>query len=159
MKIKDNTSFSFVNAEVGATYNYTYSTDSGDSVVAGSGLVENSSGQITGIDLSSLEDGTLTLTFVLTNNNGSGNEATDTVLKETDADNDGVNDAIDLCPDTPAGETVDANGCSDSQKDTDADGVNDAIDLCPNTPVGETVDADGCSDSQKDTDADGSMMP
>ena len=150
-----NTSFSFVNAEVGATYNYTYSTDSGDSVVAGSGLVESSSGQITGIDLSSLEDGTLTLTFVLTNNNGSGNEATDTVLKETDADNDGVNDAIDLCPDTPTGETVDANGCSDSQKDTDADGVNDAIDLCPNTPAGETVDADGCSDSQKDTDADG----
>ena len=32
-----------------------------------------------------------------------------------DADGDGVSDAQDQCPNTPAGETVDVNGCSDSQ--------------------------------------------
>lgn len=33
-----------------------------------------------------------------------------------DSDSDGVMDADDTCADTPSGETVDANGCSDSQK-------------------------------------------
>ena len=51
---------------------------------------------------------------------------------------------MDQCPSTPNGETVDANGCSDSQKDTDGDGVTDDLDQCPNTPTGETVDANGC---------------
>ncbi len=32
-----------------------------------------------------------------------------------DADNDGVEDDSDICPETPTGETVDSNGCSDSQ--------------------------------------------
>ncbi len=32
-----------------------------------------------------------------------------------DADHDGIADALDLCPNTPSGETVNANGCSDSQ--------------------------------------------
>ena len=72
-----------------------------------------------------------------------------------DTDADGVNDALDLCDNTPSGESVDGNGCSDTQKDTDADGVNDALDLCDNTPSGESVDGNGCSDTQKDTDADG----
>ena len=34
---------------------------------------------------------------------------------ETDADGDGVGDSVDLCPDTPAGAIVDANGCSIDQ--------------------------------------------
>lgn len=72
-----------------------------------------------------------------------------------DADNDGVADAADLCPDTPAGETVDTDGCADSQKDTDGDGVNDDLDSCPSTQDGATVDANGCADSQKDSDNDG----
>ena len=54
-----------------------------------------------------------------------------------DADGDGIEDNADLCPNTPAGETVDSNGCSDSQKDSDSDGVNDDADLCPDTPSGE----------------------
>lgn len=74
---------------------------------------------------------------------------------DVDTDNDGVTDSMDECPGTPAGEPVDLNGCSDTQKDADRDGVTDAIDQCPNTPTGETVDANGCSDSQKDTDGDG----
>ncbi|MFC5191951.1 MBG domain-containing protein [Algoriphagus aquatilis] len=72
-----------------------------------------------------------------------------------DADGDGVVDEVDLCPNTPRGEAVDENGCSDSQKDSDGDGVTDNLDLCPDTPMGETVDKDGCSASQLDTDGDG----
>src|SRR5712672_2993117 len=34
---------------------------------------------------------------------------------ETDADTDGVPDSVDLCPGTPAGSIVDANGCSIDQ--------------------------------------------
>ena len=34
---------------------------------------------------------------------------------QPDSDNDGINDAIDLCLGTPAGEPVNANGCSASQ--------------------------------------------
>lgn len=72
-----------------------------------------------------------------------------------DTDGDGVADDIDICSDTPSGETVDTNGCSSTQSDTDGDGVTDDIDTCSNTPSGETVDSNGCSDSQKDTDGDG----
>jgi len=61
-----------------------------------------------------------------------------------DSDGDGVNDANDLCPSTPVGEVVDANGCGLSQLDSDNDGVNDELDQCPNTPSGEVVDAMGC---------------
>jgi hypothetical protein len=72
-----------------------------------------------------------------------------------DADGDGVNDDVDICPDTPAGEIADEDGCSASQRDTDGDGVNDDVDICPDTPAGEIVDEDGCSASQRDTDGDG----
>ena len=34
---------------------------------------------------------------------------------QADSDGDGVMDNADTCPDTPNGETVDSNGCSDSQ--------------------------------------------
>ncbi|WP_291974274.1 endonuclease [Lutibacter sp.] len=74
-----------------------------------------------------------------------------------DSDNDGVLDADDLCPNTPAGATVDANGCSNGQLDDDNDGVQNSDDVCANTPAGETVDATGCSSSQLDDDNDGVM--
>ena len=61
-----------------------------------------------------------------------------------DLDSDGVADDIDQCLDTSPGQTVDSNGCSDSQKDTDGDGVTDDKDTCANTPSGETVDSSGC---------------
>ena len=72
-----------------------------------------------------------------------------------DGDGDGVVDNDDTCADTPSGETVDSNGCADSQKDTDEDGVTDDLDTCADTPSGETADSSGCSDSQKDADGDG----
>ena len=78
-----------------------------------------------------------------------------TFIVNSDIDNDGIMDDEDNCPNTPSGESVDDNGCSDSQKDTDGDGITDDIDICPNTPTGETLDNNGCSDSQKDTDGDG----
>ncbi len=39
-----------------------------------------------------------------------------------DTDNDGVNDFLDACPGTNAGDEVDENGCSAVQIDSDLDG-------------------------------------
>ncbi len=76
-----------------------------------------------------------------------------------DSDGDGVLNAEDLCPDTPAGVKVDANGCEIKKAplpkpvkkvqkkillDTDNDGVTDDIDECPNTPYKFKVDKSGC---------------
>ncbi|MGN7721764.1 thrombospondin type 3 repeat-containing protein [Chitinophaga sp. 22620] len=65
-----------------------------------------------------------------------------------DRDNDGVEDSVDRCPDTPAGVQVDAWGCpvteGGGEGDQDIDGVPDEVDLCPNTPLGTPVDANGC---------------
>ena len=58
-----------------------------------------------------------------------------------DEDADGVDDSIDLCPGTPAGNTVNTNGCIDS----DLDGVEDSLDLCPGTPLFTPVDVNGCT--------------
>jgi OOP family OmpA-OmpF porin len=62
-----------------------------------------------------------------------------------------VLDEADACPDTPAGERVDAKGCP-LPKDADGDGVADPTDACPDTPKGTKVDAKGCP---PDSDADG----
>ena len=79
------------------------------------------------------------------------------VFLEPDSDGDGVDDNVDLCPGTPAGEAVDVDGCSGSQLDTDGDGVTDDLDQCPTTPSGEigAVNAEGCGPSERDTDGDG----
>lgn len=61
---------------------------------------------------------------------------------EEDYDRDGVADEVDQCPDTPAGESVDRDGCP---LDSDADGIMDSQDQCPNTRRGEVVDPNGCS--------------
>jgi len=67
-----------------------------------------------------------------------------------DTDNDGVYDAVDRCPNSPAGTLVDATGCS---VDMDNDGVLNTADQCPNTPAGVKVSSNGCE--IKDTDKDG----
>ncbi|HNO78378.1 MAG TPA: hypothetical protein PKN33_09995 [Phycisphaerae bacterium] len=72
-----------------------------------------------------------------------------------DGDNDGVPDGSDLCADTPTGETVDDDGCSDSQLDDDEDGVFNDVDVCADTPANATVNASGCAASQLDSDSDG----
>jgi OmpA-OmpF porin, OOP family len=58
-----------------------------------------------------------------------------------DSDKDGVPDNLDKCPCTPAGVTVDKDGCP---LDSDKDGVPDYLDKCPGTPAGVAVDNDGC---------------
>ncbi len=60
-----------------------------------------------------------------------------------DSDGDGVPDAVDKCPDTPCGTSVDATGCS-VNLDSDGDGVPDIRDQCPNTPRGLHVNDKGC---------------
>ncbi len=93
-----------------------------------------------------------------------------------DTDKDGVKDSRDLCPNTPVGVVVDANGCPvDTDKDgvadyldkcpdmpglakfngcpdSDGDGVPDNMDKCPDTPANVQVDANGCP---LDSDGDG----
>ena len=72
-------------------------------------------------------------------------------VKVKDSDNDGVNDDLDMCPNTPAGVKVDSKGCP---LDSDGDGVPDYKDKCPGTPAGVEVDANGC-ELVKDSDGDG----
>ncbi|MCR9229061.1 MAG: hypothetical protein NXH90_16700 [Flavobacteriaceae bacterium] len=79
-------SFTFTGAEVGATYNYTVSSSGGGTTVTGSGSIATATGQIAGIDLSGLGDGTITLSVTLTDTFGStGIAATDTKSKDTAA--------------------------------------------------------------------------
>ncbi|WP_335964730.1 MBG domain-containing protein [Galbibacter sp. PAP.153] len=79
-------SFTFAGAEVGATYNYTFSSDGGGTNVTGSGSIATATDQITGIDLSELGDGTVTLSVTLTDSfGGTGTAATDTAPKDTAA--------------------------------------------------------------------------
>jgi len=68
-----------------------------------------------------------------------------------DSDGDGVPDEFDKCPGTPAGVSVDHDGCP---VDTDGDSVPDYRDKCPGTPAGTMVDDSGCPINQ-DTDGDG----
>ncbi len=64
------------------------------------------------------------------------------VVAPMDSDNDGISNAMDNCPNTPAKTPVDAQGCT---LDSDHDGVADNADHCPGTPSGSTVDAQGCA--------------
>ncbi|HEY1078329.1 MAG TPA: OmpA family protein [Fontimonas sp.] len=61
---------------------------------------------------------------------------------EADSDGDGVPDSADQCPDSPAGQPVNAQGCP---LDSDGDGVPDAVDECPKSPAGAKVLANGCA--------------
>jgi hypothetical protein len=73
-------SFTLAGAEVGGIYSYTISD--GANSLTGSGTITTSSEQIANIDVSSLEETTLTLTVVLTDSLGNiGASTTDTVVK------------------------------------------------------------------------------
>ncbi len=88
---------------------------------------------------------------------------------DCDTDGDGVQNADDVCPDTPAGAAVDAVGCSDAQVDADNDGVCDpdaesggpsactGIDAFPDDPTESSDnDNDGVGDhADPDDDNDG----
>ena len=74
---------------------------------------------------------------------------------DPDADQDGVPDAVDDCPNTQFGQEVNEIGCSEYQIDDDLDGVSNAEDRCADTPFDTAVDSDGCSNAQKEVDSDG----
>ncbi len=98
----------------------------------------------------------ISLVFVLAAcGGGSGGGTTYTPPAEAaDADGDGVADGDDSCPDTPAGEEVNSEGCSSSQTDADADGVADSIDNCPDY-TNDELTLEQLAD-QTDSDVNGS---
>ncbi|OWY63606.1 hypothetical protein B7486_52140, partial [cyanobacterium TDX16] len=75
-----------------------------------------------------------------------------------DADSDGVEDCMDVCPGTAIGAPVNADGCSFAQlnpdgTDSDNDGVGDDQDGCPNDPLKTSPGTCGCG--VPDTDLNG----
>jgi hypothetical protein len=80
-------SFTFASAETGASYSYSIDdTNGGTSAITGSGTISTSTDTISGIDVSSLDDDTLTLTVYLTDTAGNqGSNSTDTVNKDVTA--------------------------------------------------------------------------
>jgi len=80
----DAVSFTFAGAEVGTDYDYTYTSSGGAGSVTGTGTIVSATDQISGIDLSGLPDGTITLSATLTDpSNNTGAAATDTATKDT----------------------------------------------------------------------------
>ena len=76
-------SFTFAGAGIGTDYDYTFSSDGGGTNVTGSGTIATATDQITGIDLSGLGDGNITLSVTLTDTNGNeGVPATDSKTKD-----------------------------------------------------------------------------
>ncbi|BFT32231.1 hypothetical protein D210916BOD24_34070 [Alteromonas sp. D210916BOD_24] len=74
-------SFTVTDAEVGATYNYTILGTSGEGVT-GAGTINTSTQQVSGINVQSLPEGTLTLRLSLTDaNDNTGSNVTATVQK------------------------------------------------------------------------------
>ena len=85
-------------------------------------------------------------------------QSNNTVSLHGDSDSDGVNDALDQCSNTPNGESVDANGCTESQNDPDNDGILRTNDNCPNISNSDQTDTDedGIGDAcDPDIDNDG----
>ena len=69
--------------EVGTTYSYSISSSGGGSLVERTGTVTGASQTVNGINVSGLNDGTLTLSVSLVDTAGNtGTTATDTVLKD-----------------------------------------------------------------------------
>lgn len=69
--------------------------------------------------------------------------------KKNDADNDGISDSKDKCPNTPASIPVDLIGCP---LDKDGDGVADYLDKCAD--VAGSKELNGCPDRDGDGIAD-----
>ncbi len=82
---KNEMSFTFAEAEVDTTYTYSIDdTNSGTPAVTDTGTITTATDQIDGINVSSLDDDTLTLTVYLTDVAGNkGTDTTDIVTKDT----------------------------------------------------------------------------
>ncbi|WP_181592613.1 immunoglobulin-like domain-containing protein [Paenibacillus sp. YN15] len=77
-------SFHFSDAEVGATFHYTLTSNNGGTPVKGTGTVTAADQSVTGIDVTGLADGMITLSaFLVDASDNQGNPATDIVEKDT----------------------------------------------------------------------------
>jgi len=88
-------------------------------------------------------------------NEGGGPTSVSVTVNEADADNDGVLDSADNCPNeaNPGQEDIDGDGLGDvcdpaddrppTPSDTDSDGVPDSKDNCPNVSNPDQADRDG----------------
>ena len=77
-------SFTISGAQVGATYDYAIDdTNPGTPAVAAGGSIVSVTQQVSGLDVSSLDDGMLTLTLTLADGGMTGAEATDLLDKDT----------------------------------------------------------------------------
>lgn len=78
--------FDITTAEVGSTYNYSITSSGGGAPITGSGTISGATESITGIDVSGLTDGTLTVSVTLTDlSANAGAAVTDTATKDTAA--------------------------------------------------------------------------
>ena len=73
-----------------------------------------------------------------------------------DADEDGIWDDDDICPNTELGLSTDQNGCADNQLDNDNDGYTNDLDDCDEIPGTSTFDSLGCLDGDGDGWSDAS---
>jgi len=106
----NQTSFGFnvQNAEIGTQY--TYQITSGSEVILESGTVVSNMFNISDIDVSALPDGTLTLSFSLTDDAGNtGVSTTDSVIKTTSASTVSISGSLtfDLVPHLQVGNGLD----------------------------------------------------
>ena len=75
--------FQFASAEVGSTYNYSITSSGGGTPVTGTGAITVANQTISAINLTPLNDGTLTVSVTLTDTLGNiGGAVTDTVVKD-----------------------------------------------------------------------------
>jgi hypothetical protein len=72
-----------------------------------------------------------------------------------DADGDGVNDALDDCPNDPNKSAPGQCSCGVPDTDSDGDGVADCNDGCPNDPAKTAPGECGCGVFEADSDGDG----
>ena len=99
------------------------------------------------------------LTAVTTMTSGSTSEFSP-CFGSSDADGDGVDDNLDVCPDTPPAAAVDFNGCSTAQGDADGDSLYILQDNCPDVVNFTQTDSDddGFGDACDD-DSDNDTVP
>ena len=71
--------FQITKAPVGATFNYSISSSGGGTPVTGSGTIATATQNVTGLNVSTLSPGTLTVSLTMTDTSGTGSARTDTV--------------------------------------------------------------------------------
>lgn len=77
-------------------------------------------------------------------------------MAESDSDNDGSPDCVDLCPLNGALTTPSVCGCADAEADSDGDGLIDCLDGCPHHAAFTEPGRCGCGvDEAVDEDANG----